>query len=238
MLDPFRVQLLTLTFDSQAVLALIGVAVAGYVFRLAARRARFDLGASDWWDLAVAAVIGGRVVWVAMHLDYYLRGPLQVLVIIDGGLDPVGLVLGAAYAVRGLRRRTPGAGWQTLIAPVALAVLTFVLVERAGCALTTCGGGAPTDLPWALRRGDEWRQPLALYQAVIIAGALLLAVEWRGLAGRAFALALVALSLVELMGLLVGRGSPTGLLALGVASVLYLAAVRRNSGPASVPVAR
>lgn len=224
--DPFRITFLTLALDSQAVLVVAGLVVAGFVFRLAARREGLDQRAGDWWDLVVAAIVGGRLLWVATHLDYYLRGPLQIVVIVDGGLHPVGLVLGAAYAVRGLWRRAPATSWRVVVDLVALGTVVVVLAERAGCALTTCGAGPLADLPWALRRGEEWRQPLALYQLIVLAVGLLVMAELREVPGLAFGIALVALSLVELIVLALGGRSADVLLALGVALALYLLAAR------------
>lgn len=234
--DPFRVQFLTVTLDSQVVLTLVGLVAAGFIVQLAARGAGVaDVGVGTWWDVVTTAVIGARALWVLLHLDYYLRGPLQALVITDGGLHPAGLVLGAAYGVWRLASaggddRRP---WRSVLELVALGVLVTFLVERAGCALTTCGGGPPTDVAWALRRGDELRQPLALYQAVILAGALLLATEVPRLAGRTFPLALGALALVEVVGLAWGGRGAESLVALVLAGVLALAAsspaVRRRA---------
>ena len=234
--DPFRVTFLTITLDSQAVLAVLGLVVAGLMLRLAARRDGLELRASDWWDIVTAAVIGGRLLWVATHLDYYLHGPLQVVVIVDGGLDPIGLVLGAAYAIRGLRKRAPAAPLATLLGPVAVAVVAAFIFERAGCSLTTCGAGPLTDLPWALRRGDEWRQPLALYQLVVLAVALLMMTELRQLTRSTFAIALVAVGLNELIALALGGRSWEALLALVVAALLYWFAARRDvAHPERIP---
>jgi len=232
--DPFRISFLTVTLDSQVVLALVGLVVAGFVVHLAARREGLDLRAGDWWDLVTGAVLGGRLVWVASHLDYYLRGPLQVVVIIDGGLHPIGLVLGAAYALRSLRRRTLRAPWRVLVGLIALGTVTTFLFERTGCALTTCGAGPLADIPWALRRGDEWRQPLALYQSIVLAGALLLLVEPRRLRRWGFAITLATLTLVELIGLVLGGASADSLAALGLAGGLYASALWLEGGRPSV----
>jgi hypothetical protein len=163
---------------------------------------------------------------VATHLDYYLRGPLQVVVIIDGGLHPVGLVLGAAYWMRGLRRRAPQLSWRLVIELVALGTVIAFLLERTGCALTTCGAGPVSDLPWALQRGEEWRQPLALYQVVVLSIALLLITGVREVRGSAFGVAFAALTLVELISLALGARSMDGLVALGVGLALYVVAAR------------
>lgn len=222
--DPFRIQFLTVTLDSQVVLTLVGIVVAGFTFRLAARRVGFaDFGAGTWWDVVTAAVIGGRALWVVTHLDYYLRGPLQIAVITDGGLHPVGLALGAAYSIRRLAAHQPGRdAWRTILGLVAIGALVTFLFERAGCALTTCGGGPPTDVAWALRRGEELRQPLGFYQVTILAGALVLVTEVPRLASRSFPVALAALALVEVIALLWGDRGSEGLAALFVAGALFL----------------
>lgn len=233
-LDPFRVQFLTVTLDSQAVMTLAGLLVAGPLFHLAAARLGLDLHAADWWDLATAAVVGGRLLWVVTHLDYYVRAPLQVFVVVDGGLHPLGLVLGAAYALRSLRQRAPSVPPRALVEPLVVAVLAALLFERAGCALTTCGGGGLTDLPWALQRGDEWRQPIALYQAVILATGLLLAVKWPCRSNLPFGVGLAALAVAELVAFSLGTRSVETLVALGTATVVYWVAERRTR-PASGP---
>lgn len=226
-MDPFRIQVLTLSLDSQAVLTLVGLVVAGLVFRLAAGHEGVDLRAGDWWDVVTWAIVGGRLVWVLTHPTYYLSAPLQTVVITDGGLHPVGLVLGAAYAVRRLRRRTPRSSWRLVVDLVALAAVVTLIFERAGCALTTCGGGALTDLPWALLRGDERRQPVALYQLVVLAPTLLIMADVRAVRGSGFWLAFGALGIIELLSLLLGSGSTGDVLALGAALALYLVAGRR-----------
>ena len=198
--DPFRIQFLTVALDSQVVLTAVGLLVAGLAFGLAARRAGLpDLSAGAWWDVVTWAIVGGRALWVILHFDYYLRGPLQALVFTDGGLHPVGLVLGAGYAIWRLARQQPGGTRRQILECAAVAVLVTFLFERAGCALTTCGGGLPTDAPWALQRGDELRQPVALVQTIVLAGALLLATEVPRIAGRAFPVTVVALILVEIL---------------------------------------
>jgi prolipoprotein diacylglyceryltransferase len=231
--DPFRIQFLTIALDSQAVLAIVGLAVSAGVFRMTAVGRGLDLYAGDWWDFVTAAIIGGRLLWVATHLDYYVRSLLQVLVIVDGGLHPVGLVLGAAYAIRGLSRRTPPPPWRLVVEIAAIATVTAFLFDRVGCALTTCGGGVSTELPWALQRGNEWRHPVGLYQVVILAIALLLATNLK-IRGWAFGIALMAFALVELISLGLGFASADGLPALGVALALYLVAIWRETRQGSM----
>jgi prolipoprotein diacylglyceryltransferase len=220
--DPFRIQLLTLSLDSQTVLTVVGLVVAAFVFRLAARRLALDLRAGHWWDLVTVSVVGARLLWVATHADYYLRQPLQVVVIVDGGLHPLGLALGAAYWVWRLGRPGDGSSWRLVADLVAVGTLTTFLFERAGCALTTCGAGSASVLPWALQRGAEWREPVALEQVVVLAVALAVSVEALRVRGAAFAMALVALALIELVALAAGSFSLEWMLVLGAALLIYV----------------
>ncbi|GIW07503.1 MAG: hypothetical protein KatS3mg060_2308 [Dehalococcoidia bacterium] len=181
------------------------------------------------------AVVGGRLLWVVTHLDYYVRAPLQVFVVVDGGLHPLGLVLGAAYALRSLRQRAPSVPPRALVEPLVVAVLAALLFERAGC--------APDDLrdrrphrppPGRSSAGDEWRQPIALYQAVILATGLLLAVKWPCRSNLSFGVGLAALAVAELVAFSLGTRSVETLVALGTATVVYWVAERRTR-PASGP---
>jgi prolipoprotein diacylglyceryltransferase len=240
-IDPFRVQFLTVALDSHVVLALVGVIVGGLTFGAAARRGGFlGFGAGTWWDIVTAAVIGGRAVWVAMHLDYYQRAPLQIVVLIDGGLSSVGLVLGVAFAIRGLViTATERNTWRSILELVALATLVTFAFERAGCALTTCGGGPPTDVGWALQRGEELRQPIAVYQTVILVAALVLATEVRSLEGQALPLTLFALGLVQTVALVWGgrgpdvEGSAALVLAAALTAMAWLTSATSRARPST-----
>jgi prolipoprotein diacylglyceryltransferase len=223
-LDPFRIQVLTVSLDSQIVLTVFGLVVAGLLVRKAARQQGLDVSVGDWWDLVLYAVVGGRLLWVVGHPAYYLRQPLQSLVILDGGLSTAGLALGAAYWVwrhwRAVGPATDTPSWRRVVDLVAVGVLTALLFERAGCALTTCGAGPASDLPWAMLRGDGWQMPLALEQVGVLAVALAVSTETLGRRGAAFATMLVALTLVALVELLAGRPVMEPVLVLGVLAVI------------------
>jgi prolipoprotein diacylglyceryltransferase len=257
-LDPFRIQILTLSLDSQIVLTVVGLAVAGLVLRRAARQAGLDLGAAHWWDLVFYAAIGGRLVWVVTHAEYYLRQPLQIAGLLDGGLHPVGLAIGAAVWVWRLsrgggapsRRAGDGPPWRAVVDLIAIGFLTAYLFERVGCALTTCGTGPLSDAPWAILRGDEWRTPLALEQVVILAVGLVVAAETVHVRGAACITMLIASVLVEAVAFSAGRASVEHALALGVLAATYASiawcvkavaakgADRLGNGPVDTGIAR
>lgn len=219
-LDPFRVQVLTVSLDSQVVLTLVGLLVAGVVFRQAARQEGVQLTAGDWWDLVFSSVVGGRLAWIATHAEYYLRQPLQAGVILEGGLHTIGLALGAAYWI--WRHRHPDElPWRHVVDLVALGVLTAFLFERVGCVLTTCGTGPSSEVPWAILRGDQWYAPLALEQVVVLAVALIASVESLRMRGAAFITAIATLFLVELITFLAGRLLIESVMALTLLVALY-----------------
>jgi len=225
-LDPFRIQLLTISLDSQIVLAMIGVTAASILFRQAARQEGVDFSAGDWWDLVFGAVIGGRLIWVITHAEYYLRQPLQAVVVLDGGLHPAGLVLGAAYWVWRHGRSADGPCWRTVADLVAVGALTALLFERVGCALTTCGTGPVSELPGAILRGAEWRAPMALLQVIILAVALIIAAQRLAARGAAFITTLAALAAVEAVAFSAGRPVLASVAALSILAAIYAASAR------------
>lgn len=226
--DPLRIQLLTLSLDSRAVLTVLGLVTAAIVFRVAARRVAVDLGAGHWWDLVTVSIVGARLLGVASHADYYLRQPLQVVVIVDRGLQPLGLAFGAAYGVWRLGRPGDGASWRLVADLVTVGTLTTFLYEWTGCALTSCGAGPASLLPWALQRGAEWREPVALARIVVLALALAVSVELLRARGAAFATVLLALALAELLALATTGYAPLQILALGAVLLLYVVSWGRS----------
>jgi prolipoprotein diacylglyceryltransferase len=182
-------------------------------------------------------VIGGRLVWVITHAEYYMRQPLQAVVILDGGLHAVGLALGVIYWVWRHSRSDGEPSWILTADLVAVSVLTTFLFERVGCALTTCGTGPASELPGAILRGDEWHTPMALVQVVALAFALIVSAERLPVRGAAFFTMLAALVLVEAVAFSVGRPAVEGVAALGVVAAIYavvsrytMAATRQSAG--------
>jgi len=91
------------------------------------------------WVLA-AAVVAGRLVFVAREPAVYLERPVDLL-IIRSGIDFYGALAGAALVVAW---RFPGVRWPAL-ALLALAMLAAVTAQRAGCVLGNHCHGAATD---------------------------------------------------------------------------------------------
>ena len=179
MYDPFRIQFLTVSLDSEVVLLIVGVCVAWLVAREAARshgRTLTEL-LDATVDVAFWAIVGARFGWVATHLDYYGRAPLQVAAAGDGGfLYGTGILTAIWLLWR--RRASLELSWGELGTTAVPAIMVALLLDRAGCALTACGAGQPTDAPWALVRSGASFHPIGVY------GMTIWLTAWLALRGR------------------------------------------------------
>lgn len=94
------------------------------------------------------AVVGGRLEYVLVHLDYYLAHPVAILDPSQGALGLGLAVLGgmASAAIAGRALGLPVGPWAHATAlPVLFALASGKLVGMLGAT----GQGAPSDLPWA-----------------------------------------------------------------------------------------
>jgi hypothetical protein len=133
----------------------------------------------------------------------------------------IGLALGAAYWTWRLTRGDTTLPWRPVADLLALGIVTTFLFERVGCALTTCGTGPVSALPWAILRGDEWRTPVALGQVIILAATLVIAAQMLRVRGAAFVATLAALALVETVALAAGRATVDDAAALAILTAIY-----------------
>lgn len=207
------------------------------------------------------AVIGGRIAYVALHLDYFSRFPGTII-------DPAtgGLALSGAVVVGAL---TGGLVARLFDAPVGrwywVAVLPMLLALSLGKAANVLGGtgqGIPSTLdqatrylgpgPWGSLGPDVPSIPAQAYEAIGVGVLLgLMVAAWvlgafRGRDGRAFAVALGGWAVVR-FGVAATWRDPTvlgpfraeqllDLGIMGVAAVAYGAVVvRRRTGHEDVP---
>lgn len=143
------------------------------------------LRADDLLYVAVAAlpgaVVGGRLGYALIHLDYYRANPGALLDITQGGLSlSLGVVGGSltAVIVAGLLGAPAGRWMHALVLPVLLALAG----GKAAMALGGSGQGAPWDGPWATAYlgAGPWgslapeipSHPSQLYEALATAGVL------------------------------------------------------------------
>ena len=100
-----------------------------------------------------SGLIGARVFFVLINLDYYKGNPLEIIMIWKGGLvffgGLIGGILGRFAASRTYRLQP----WMTLDAAAPGIALGHAF-GRLGCFSAGCCYGRPTDLPWAVSFTD------------------------------------------------------------------------------------
>jgi phosphatidylglycerol:prolipoprotein diacylglycerol transferase len=151
--------------------------------------------------LIIAALVGAKVMLVAVDFDYFVSQPGQLLSLVRaGGVFYGGLIAAVAVAFW-LVRRYDLPLWTTadLFAP---GIALGHVIGRFGCLLAGCCYGRPTDVPWAVTFTDPVAaanvgtpigvplHPTLVYDAgaELLIMIVLLATERRGrvFAGRTF----------------------------------------------------
>ncbi|UCF30101.1 MAG: prolipoprotein diacylglyceryl transferase [bacterium] len=137
--------------------------------------------------LVLSGLIGARLFFVLVNLDYYLDDPVEIFMVWQGGLvffgGLVGGLLGLLAAIRLYRLPL----WHTMdIAAPGLAL--GHTLGRLGCFSAGCCYGRPTGLPWAVTFTDPRClatdvldtpvHPTQLYSAVFLA-VLVIFLVWR-----------------------------------------------------------
>lgn len=134
-----------------------GVAIATAFFAvtyLCARRAEkegfdpqkiVDLG----FYIILAAIVGSRLLYVIINIEYFLKNPLHIFKVWEGGLVFFGGLVGAATVAIVFLKKNRLPVW-----PLADIIAPFLAlgqsIGRLGCFFAGCCYGRPTDVPWAI----------------------------------------------------------------------------------------
>ena len=122
-------------------LALLAYFLAAFVARRVGRRAGVDAEQHLFWML-LAAGVAARLAFVLQYRDTYLRAPLSMLDLRDGGWSlAAGLATAAAYGLALLLRR------RAMRKPLAAAIVTGVAVWTAGALLLDAAAPDGSRLP-------------------------------------------------------------------------------------------
>jgi phosphatidylglycerol:prolipoprotein diacylglycerol transferase len=109
----------------------------------------FDLTAF----ILVSAIIGARLLYVALQWSYFREHPDHIVRLWEGGLSFHGGLVGGLIAGMVYCRRR-GLSFLRMGDVVAPGVALGYAIGRVGCFLNGCCYGGPTDLPWACRFHD------------------------------------------------------------------------------------
>jgi len=99
--------------------------------------------------VGVAALLGARLMYVALETPWYFRVPWRILYLREGGLSMHGGVAGGLLAAWLFARRR-GVHFGKLADAAAPAVAWGTAVTRIGCHLEGCCYGRLTEAPWGV----------------------------------------------------------------------------------------
>lgn len=153
--DPVALSLGPLAIRWYGLMYLIGFAAAWWLGHRRARRADATLTPAQVDDLlfyaAMGVILGGRIGYTLFYdLEGWLRDPVQILRIWEGGMSFHGGFLGVLAAVWLYARRI-GRRFFALTDFIAPLVPLGLLAGRIGNFVNGELWGAPTQLPWAMQ---------------------------------------------------------------------------------------
>ena len=102
------------------------------------------------WQTVVFAVVGARVLFVALHARTFLADPWETFRIWHGGFAQVGGIMGAAVSVSVTCRRR-GLSVAAFADGAAPGLVLGMAIGRIGCFLGGCCYGVPCSQPWGVR---------------------------------------------------------------------------------------
>ncbi len=146
---------------------------------VAAREAkRLGLPEGRFFDLCfyilLAAIVGSRLFFVIVDPGPFLRNPLKIFAIWEGGLVFHGGLIAALATVVFLLRRYK-MPWRPTFDALAVGMPLGVTFGRIGCFMAGCCFGSPSNLPWSVRFTNpeslcpiqEPLHPAQLYEALL-----------------------------------------------------------------------
>ncbi len=184
-IDPEIFAIGPISFRWYGLAYVLGVLVAWYLLVRVNRRWRIGLSRENTIDVALAAAIGiflgARLGYAAVYGgDVYLRDPLKIIAIWDGGMSfhggLVGILLAAAVMSRYLK-----VPFLRLCDAGAVGAPAGLLFGRLANFVNGELWGRPSDVPWAMvfpGAGALPRHPSQLYEAALEGAVLLAVMVW------------------------------------------------------------
>ncbi len=175
---PILFRLGPFTVYSYGFFVILGVAIGIVIMVFRAKAEGISLPFERLVDLffycILSAMIGARGLYVLTHLEHFLKNPLAIFNLSEGGLVFYGgLLLAAGVSLIYMRRhRLPIWRLADLVAP---SISLGIALGKIGCFLAGCCYGKETSLPWAvvfrnpdsLARLDTPLHPVQLYESII-----------------------------------------------------------------------
>lgn len=102
----------------------------------------------SWWIL-IGVILGARLAFIIVNIDYYSTYPENIFKIWEGGLVMYGGLIGAITLGLIKAKKLNMPRWQTLDYGLTAGFLGQA-IGRLGCLAVGDDFGAPTNLPWAI----------------------------------------------------------------------------------------
>ncbi len=136
---------------------MLALAFIAAIFVVRNELARKGMDGDIAFDLAIYSLVGGlvgaRFAYVAGHFEEYVKFPLRMLALWQGGLVFYGGLVGGAAAILLVARRKKLNLAKTADA-MAPALALGSAIGRLGCFARGCCYGIPTSLPWGVTFTD------------------------------------------------------------------------------------
>jgi len=153
--------------------------------------------------LLIAGVLGSRLLFVLLNLGDYLKHPLSILNLREGGLSlHGGLILGFLCVLWFCRSRKISL-WSLLDA-ISPSFIIGIAIGRIGCFLNGCCYGKVTGLPWGVVFTSAHitlaRHPSQIYEMLLDLAVFALLLYWQGrkrFEGEVFLFSLLLYSVVR-----------------------------------------
>ena len=155
---------------SFGVMVVLGIFTSLYGISRRTCKTGFPPSLQDGFDLVFVAVLAGflgaRILYIAQNGDAYLRYPLKIFAVWEGGLIFYGGVIASFFSLYLLCRIRKISFIKSLDFLLPYVALTQGF-GRIGCFLNGCCSGKACDLPWAVRFPGSFQSvhPAQLYEA-------------------------------------------------------------------------
>ncbi|MFU8896083.1 MAG: prolipoprotein diacylglyceryl transferase [Gammaproteobacteria bacterium] len=180
-IDPIAIQLGPVAIRWYGLMYIIGFAIAWFLARHRAKQPGSSWTAQQVDDLifyaAIGLIVGARIGSILFYnFDVWLRDPVMLLRVWEGGMSFHGGLLGVALAMW-LYGRKLGRGFFEMTDFVAPLAPLGLACGRLGNFINGELWGKPTDVPWAFVVNGVPRHASQLYQAAL-EGVLLFVILW------------------------------------------------------------
>lgn len=129
----------------------------------------------------IGGVIGSRLAYVLLNLNYYLKHPLVIVNVREGGLSWHGAMIGALISIY-ILSRVKKISYGKLIDFISVNSTIALAVGRWGCFLNGCCYGSECNVPWAVEFKDAGiaglRHPTQLYESFMLIISFFILLYW------------------------------------------------------------